>query len=465
MRLEFREVGDVTDVVALAVFLDVLPIHFFPGQLLDLRDGFEHRDAVFPAAPQIIDLAGPRRRRERLNLTHHVVAVDVVPHLLGLVAKDRICPARKRHLHQIRKKSVQLDPGVRRPRKAPAAKHAHIHPEIPPVLLRHQVRGSLRSPEQRVQCAINPAILIDSLVIFRPRIFPPRFQFLQRQFIRCVAIHLIRAQENKRRFRAVHPRRFQQIHRAQRIHLEIKNRNVTRLVVRWLRRAVHDQIKPLRLEKRFESRPVPYIQIVMREILCRSPQPLQIPRRIPRLAEEHPPHIVVNPVNRVPLPVKMLHSLRADQPARSRNQNCFHSHRLALNPSLAPNNTNTSPSARASAHKGTPPPPPGNKPQPSSAQAFAPRAAARLVSRATPRRPPLHSFASHPESSSKPRAQAAASAPCATPYSSSPPCAQFPLLAPAHSKSQTHAPREISSAPPRSTAKNDLADSQTHPAP
>src|SRR5208283_554498 len=88
--LELGEVGDVADVVADAVLVDILPVHCFAGHFCDLGDGFEDGNAVFAAAAEVVDLAGARIGGKLFDGADDIVAVDVVAHLLALVADDRI---------------------------------------------------------------------------------------------------------------------------------------------------------------------------------------------------------------------------------------------------------------------------------------------------------------------------------------------------------------------------------------
>ena len=89
-----REIRDVADVIALAVFVHVMPIEFAAGELLDARDGFEHGDAVLAAAAHVVDLAGAGIDGEFLDGADNIVAVNVVAHLLAFVAEDA-CNARR----------------------------------------------------------------------------------------------------------------------------------------------------------------------------------------------------------------------------------------------------------------------------------------------------------------------------------------------------------------------------------
>ena len=123
--------------------------------------------------------------------------------------------------------------------------------------------------------------------------------------------------------------RLQEIHGADRVDVEIDQRNLARLIVRRLRRAVDDQIESLRSKKFFDGSPVANIQRRVRKPLGRSFQPLEIPERIARGAEKHAAHIVVHADDFMPLPVKVLDRLRADQTTASGDKN-FHIRNVSM---------------------------------------------------------------------------------------------------------------------------------------
>src|SRR4029077_6120990 len=85
MGLELAQIRDVTDVIALARFVHVMPIEFAAGELLDARDGFEHGDAVGAAAAHVVDLTAAGIGGEFLDGADNIVAVDVVANLLALL--------------------------------------------------------------------------------------------------------------------------------------------------------------------------------------------------------------------------------------------------------------------------------------------------------------------------------------------------------------------------------------------
>src|SRR5215470_5961432 len=97
--LEFAQIGDVANVVTLAVFLDILPIHFLAGQAFQFGNGFEHGDAVCPATAEVVDLAATRIRGELLDGSDDIVTMNVVTNLLALIAEDRVRATGNGHFH------------------------------------------------------------------------------------------------------------------------------------------------------------------------------------------------------------------------------------------------------------------------------------------------------------------------------------------------------------------------------
>jgi len=135
VRLEFAKVGNVADMIAFAIFVDISPGEFFSSQLLDFGNCFEHGDAVFAAAAHVVDLAGAGVGSESLDSTDNVVAMNIVANLLALVAEDGVLEPGHGRFDEIRKKAVQLDAGVRRAGEAAAAENADVHFEVAAVFL------------------------------------------------------------------------------------------------------------------------------------------------------------------------------------------------------------------------------------------------------------------------------------------------------------------------------------------
>ena len=73
---------------------------------------------------------------------------------------------------------MEFDARMRRPGEAATSEDANLHAEVPAVLLRHQVGGSLRSAEERMQRAVDAAIFRDAVVVLWAGVFPTGFQLL-----------------------------------------------------------------------------------------------------------------------------------------------------------------------------------------------------------------------------------------------------------------------------------------------
>src|SRR6266550_1966275 len=251
------------------------------------------------------------------------MTVNIVAHLLALVAKNGISAAAECHLHQIRQKAMQLHAGVRWPRQAATSKNPYLHVEVAPIFLRDEIRRRFRSAEQRMQRLIDPTALGDTREIFRPRVVVPLLQLRKWNLVGRIAINLVGAQKYEYRLGRMLARRFQEIHRAKRIHLEIEQGNLSRFIVRRLRRAVDDQIEALCSKEFFDGRSVANVQRRVSEPLGYGLQPLQIPERVARRAEENPPHVVIHAHNFMSLPVEMFDRFRTNQSAATGDQN-FH---------------------------------------------------------------------------------------------------------------------------------------------
>src|SRR3982751_6783802 len=86
VRAQLAQVADVADMVAAPVLGHVL----VPERPAEPRfrhlDALENRRAVPAAAADVVDLAGPRRLNERMQRADDIDGVNLVAHLLALVA-------------------------------------------------------------------------------------------------------------------------------------------------------------------------------------------------------------------------------------------------------------------------------------------------------------------------------------------------------------------------------------------
>src|SRR5216684_6093386 len=148
MALEFPQVRDVADVVALARLFYVAPVQLSPRHPFDSVDSFEQRDAVLAASTQVVYLAGAGICREFLDRADYVVAMNVVANLFALIPEDAVAPAAYRDFHQIGQKTVQLHARMRWSREAAAAKNPDLHLEITAILLSHDICRCFGCPEE-----------------------------------------------------------------------------------------------------------------------------------------------------------------------------------------------------------------------------------------------------------------------------------------------------------------------------
>ncbi len=163
-----------------------------------------------------------------------------------------------------------------------------------------------------MQSAVDAAFLVDAVVIIRTSIIPTGFEFLQRDLIRRISVNFIGTEQNKNRFRTMESRNFQKIYGTQGIYLKIQDGNLSRLVVRRLRRTVNYQIRSMGAKEFFECNPVTNVHIVVGEMFGATAKALEIPGCIARISEEDTAHIVVHANDFATLAVKMLHSFRAN---------------------------------------------------------------------------------------------------------------------------------------------------------
>ena len=106
----------------------------------------------------------------------HILGVDVVTHLLPLVAEHPVLTPLKITFHQITEKAVQLDPGMVGSGQAAASQAAGGHIEVAALLLHHDIARHLGSTEQRVLGLIDGEGFGDAVFIGGVVIVPAGFQ-------------------------------------------------------------------------------------------------------------------------------------------------------------------------------------------------------------------------------------------------------------------------------------------------
>ena len=204
----------VTDPILIIVGVVQLESH-----VLQYLDRFEDGDAVLPASPEVIDLPTARRTAEVQKQLHHIAGMDLVAHLLALVAKDRIRPPGDSAHDNIGEIPVQLDRGVLRTREAATAKDANRHLEVASELLAHHVSRYLRGAEEGMEALVDGHRFADTVQAMGVVI--PHIPFHQRQGVRAVAIDLIGTGEAEWCIPAEVAGSHQQVHGTDGIHIKV----------------------------------------------------------------------------------------------------------------------------------------------------------------------------------------------------------------------------------------------------
>jgi hypothetical protein len=108
MCLHFRHITDVTDVVALAISVDVFPDHLLAGHLFGKLERLKDRTTVAATAAEVVNLAAARRFNEALDEAHDIGGMNVVADLLALVPVNGVFAPLHIALDEVAEEPVQL---------------------------------------------------------------------------------------------------------------------------------------------------------------------------------------------------------------------------------------------------------------------------------------------------------------------------------------------------------------------
>lgn len=144
----FGKIGDVADVVADAVFIDVLEYLGFAGEFLGEFECFPDRARICAAAADVVNLSDAGSLDELLDEAGDIVGVDVIADLLALVAEDFILATFEVAFREVGEEAMKLDATVVRTGEAAAAQAGGGHAEVATVFLDHHVGCHLRCSEE-----------------------------------------------------------------------------------------------------------------------------------------------------------------------------------------------------------------------------------------------------------------------------------------------------------------------------
>ena len=103
---------------------------------------------------------------------HQIGRMDIVAHLLALVAEYRVFAALHIALGEIAEEAMQLDPGMVRAGQAAATQAASRQIEVAAIFLHHHIRRHLGSAEYGMLALIDRKALRDPMFIGRIRVIP-----------------------------------------------------------------------------------------------------------------------------------------------------------------------------------------------------------------------------------------------------------------------------------------------------
>src|SRR5215469_16578824 len=109
MSLHLGQVANVTDVIAVAVPVDVFPDHFLARHLFGKSERLKDRTTVVATAAEVVNLAAARTFNKTLDEAHDVSRMNVVADLLALVSINRVLMSLHIALNQVAQESVQLN--------------------------------------------------------------------------------------------------------------------------------------------------------------------------------------------------------------------------------------------------------------------------------------------------------------------------------------------------------------------
>lgn len=313
MGFHLGEVADVADVIAFAVFIEILVVHLLSADGGDAIEGFKDGDAVGSAAADVVNLATTGGLGELMHEADDIEGVDVVPDLFALVSEDLVLSSRDVALDEVAEESVEFDSAVVGAGEASAAQAAGFHAEVASIFLNHDIGGNFGGTEEAVLALIDRELLSDAVYVSVVIVIPARGEFLEPDGIGPVAVNLIGAHVDEHGFRRMLPGSFQHVQGADRIRVEVIEGTGSGEIVTGLGRGMDNHVRLQGFEaseNRFAVSDVEFMMMETRELRLET---LLVPTGVALRAEEIGAHVVVHSVD---LPAKLaeiLNDFRADE--------------------------------------------------------------------------------------------------------------------------------------------------------
>lgn len=193
MRLEFRYIADIPNVITGTIGLLVGVVEFLARDLFAQLNRLEHGAVAKSGTSDVVNLSASRIAIKMIERLDKIVAMNVVPYLFTFVPKDSVGIPRHRAFHQIRQETMQLRATMVRPRQASSSKRRRAHGKVSSILLYQHIGGNLRCSEQAMRALIDRHILTNTLSVGMVWVdLPPQFVLDQRQFVRAIPVDFVR---------------------------------------------------------------------------------------------------------------------------------------------------------------------------------------------------------------------------------------------------------------------------------
>ena len=297
----FPEVAVVADVVADAVLVHIGEGLFLSGEGFGDLEGFEDRAGVLFSTAEVVDLCDARGFAEFPHEAGHILAVDVVAHLLAFVAENFVFASFEVAFHEVAEEAVELDAGVVRAGEAAAAQTAGGHVEIASVFLHHDIRRDFGGAEEGVFRLVDRKGFGDAVLVGGIVVIPTRVEFAQSDGIWAIAVNFVRGHVDERRLGAGLPCGFEEVQRADGIGVEVVKWNRGCAVVRGLRGGVDDDVGFDFGNEVENALSVANVEFVVGEAGDEISEAFLIPARVALRSKKCRTLVVVHPVDRAAL--------------------------------------------------------------------------------------------------------------------------------------------------------------------
>lgn len=265
MGAQLGGIREVTDVVANAVFIDVLVNLPFAGKIFRDFECFPNRSRVVASAADVVDIRDARGLDEFLDEAGDVVEVDFVADLLALLAEGLVFAPLEVALHEAGEEAVEFSAGMVRSGQAATAQAGGVDAEVAAVFLDHHAGRHLGSSEERVLGLVDGKVLGDTVGAGRVGVVPAGFQLAEGDRVGPVAIDLVGGHVDEGRFRTSLTGRFEQVERADGIGVEVFKRDRRGAIMRWLGGGVDDGVGLYVLQQLQHALAIPDVQFVVGE--------------------------------------------------------------------------------------------------------------------------------------------------------------------------------------------------------